>query len=226
MDNETTPEPAPEPAPEPDILRRRGTWIVIAGVLALGLIARLLLLPPAPPAPPAYFDIPAFTLISQEGRPFGSADLKGKVWIAGFFFTRCPTICPILLQRQADVNRRTEDLGDALHLVTFSIDPDHDTPQAMREHAAARGLDLRRWTLVTGPTETIQQLVRDGFKEYLKAGVDVPPEEVVHSVRFFLVDGQGRVRGLYDATIDDEIERLARDAERIVRHPEEPPAEL
>ena len=220
-----SPPDASRPAP-PDVLRRPGTWAVIAGLLILGLAFRLLLGPSQAPAPPAYFSIPDFTLTSHENRPFGSADLRGKVWIAGFFFTRCPTICPILLQRESEVQRRTKELGDGLHFVTISIDPTHDTPEVMTAAAAERGLKLERWTLLTGATESIQQLVRDGFKEYLKSGPDVPPDEVVHSVRFFLVDGQGRVRGLYDATIDDEIVRLTKDAERLVRHPEEPPAEL
>ena len=96
----------------------------------------------------------------------------------------------------------------------------------LRAHAAERSLRLERWTLLTGETEPIQKLVRDGFKEYLVAGPDVAPAEVVHSVRFFLVDGKGRVRGLYDGTIEEEIERLVRDAERIVRRPDEVPSEL
>lgn len=213
----TLSEPQPPPARSP----WPGRLVVLAGLVVVGIIARQLLVP-GPPPPPAYFEIPSFSLTSHEGEPFGSADLEGHAWIAGFFFTRCPTICPVLLQRQKEVQSRTAQFGDRVQLVTISIDPGHDTPEVMRSHAQLQGLTLDRWTLLTGETEPIQQLVRDGFKEYLKAGPDVPPEEVVHSVRFFLVDGLGRVRGLYDGMDENEVERLVADTRTILKKGSEP----
>ena len=150
--------------PQRAFLARPSTWGVVAGLVVLLFVAQAVLGPRDMPLP-AYFEIPRFTLVSQAGTPFGTDQLAGKAWIAGFFFTRCPTVCPILVQRQSDVERRTRELGDSLRFVTISIDPDHDTPAAMSEYGAARRLPFDRWTLLTGRTEEIQQLVRDGFKE-------------------------------------------------------------
>lgn len=212
---------APARSPLGAALRSPSTWIVVAGLVMLLVVSRSLLVSEAPP-PPAYFTLPEFTLVSHEGRPFGTKELEGKAWVAGFFFTRCPTICPVLLQRQQVIQGRVAGLRPDVEIVSISIDPANDTPEAMRAHAAARGLRLEGWTLLTGETAAIQQLVRDGFKEHLASGPDVAPADVVHSVRFFLVDGQRRVRGLYDGLDEAQIDRLVADTRRVLETADAP----
>lgn len=199
---------------------RAHSWRIVPVIFAVGVLAlataRLLSEPPPAPPPPSYFELPDFTLTSHEERPFSRADLSGRVWVVGFFFTRCPTICPVLTQRMQAVQALGAPLGERFRLASITVDPEHDSPEVMRAFAAAQGVTLDSWTMLTGSTEDIQRIVREGFKEHLVTAPDMPAEDVVHSVRFFLVDGGGSVRGLYDGTDPEAAEALIRDARAVL----------
>lgn len=191
------------------------TWAVLVAVAFVYSLVRAVLTP-LPPPPPVLFPVPEFSLTSQEGRTFARRDLDGRVWIAGFFFTRCPTICPLLMGKMNDIQHRSKNLGEGFQMVSFSVDPSFDTPEVMRAYAREMRLTLNRWTLLTGPTGQIQQIVREGFKDHLETAEGIAPADVVHSTRIFLVDRRGRVRGLYDGSKDEEVSRLLRDAGLLV----------
>jgi protein SCO1/2 len=152
--------------------------------------------------------VPAFSLTERTGTPLGSEDLAGHVWVANFIFTRCPDFCPALTARMAELQRA--GAGNAVRLVSFSVDPEHDTPTVLTDYATRTGAGAR-WLFVTGPRATMATLLRDGF--HVAYADDGPPTSpITHSDRFVLVDRQLRIRGYYHGTDADDLRRLARDA--------------
>jgi protein SCO1/2 len=166
-----------------------------------------------PPPLPVLATVPEFTLTSQHGKPFGSEDLRGRVWLAGFVFTRCPTVCPALTTHMVGIQRRARHLQDAFYLVSFSVDPDYDTPEVLAEYARLMRAKDANWAFLTGPTADMQRVVKDGMKIAMEgAGPDAKPEEVVHGTYLVLVDQQLRIRGYYDSSDPERVDQLLRDA--------------
>lgn len=167
--------------------------------------------------PPVVLELPAYKLTNEQGQPFGAENLRGKTYIANFVFTTCPSVCPKLSKRMAEVQERTKDLGDALHLVTFSVDPENDTPEVLRGYAQKYSADPNRWVFLTGQMKDIEPVVVKGFKMMLdKREAPSGMFEIVHGERFVLVDGKGFIRGFYDAT-SEGIEALITDARKIAK---------
>jgi len=189
-------------------------WI-FAIALFLGLFVVRVLVWQRATAPKPLLSLPAYTLTDHHGKAFGAADLHGKAYIADFVFTSCPSVCPRLTKRMVEVQERTADLGDKLHLVTFSVDPETDTPERLAEYARKYKADEARWTFLTGPLGEIETVVVKGFKVALgKTETSPGIMEIFHGERFVLVDGEGRIRGFYEAD-DEGIEAVIKDA-RIV----------
>jgi protein SCO1 len=162
------------------------------------------------PAPPVLARLPDFQLTTQAGQPFGLADLKDKLWIADFIFTRCPGPCPRMTARMAELQRELADAPD-LRLVSFSVDPEFDTPAVLSEYAGQFHANTKRWVFLTGGKERIHDLAKSGF---LVGGVE---DVTLHTTRFILVDRQARVRGYYDSTDEESLRRLLKGARRLVR---------
>lgn len=164
--------------------------------------------------PPSWGVVPAFTLTEAGGHALGRADLEGRVWIASFVFTRCATVCPRMMKQVVRLQPQLP-LREDLRLVTFSVDPDFDTPEVLRDYAAWFGVDRRNWLFLTGPRETIWTLAREGF--HLAAGevadADMP---ILHSSKLVLVDRLGRIRGYYDSDDEPALQQLLRDTKRLV----------
>ncbi len=161
-----------------------------------------------------YGTVPAFQFTNQNGLPFGSANLQGKIWIADFIFTSCPGPCPMMSSRMAEMQRPLEKSD--VHLVSFSIDPETDTPAVLRDYAARLKAREGRWDFLTGDREKIFQLSMEGFKLGVAASGDqeaVP----VHSTRAVLVDRAGKIRGYYDLTAPDGVTKLLADTSHLLR---------
>jgi protein SCO1/2 len=168
---------------------------------------------PVPPAPPVLGTIPAFALVDQGGRPFGSEDLAGRVWIASFVFTRCETVCPRITAQVARIQERTRDLEPALHLVSFSVDPEHDTPARLAEYARAHRANPRVWTFLTGSAAAVRETVERGLRVSVGSDpADPSPAGISHGTHLVLVDGARRIRGYYDPGSPEAVDRLVRDA--------------
>lgn len=168
---------------------------------------------PTPPgAPKILFSLPDFELVDQQGQTFGTAQLRGRVWIANFFFTRCQTTCPIQTAKLAQFQRQAKNWPDwnRVRLVSLSVDPQHDTPEVLAEYARGYQADAAQWKFLTGPREALWKLSRDGFK--LPVADDPEGQDLItHSPRFILVDADGQVRGLYDSQKDREIRQMTID---------------
>lgn len=158
-----------------------------------------------PPEPETYHRVPAFSLTDQHGRTFGSRDLEGRIWVANFIFTHCPTRCENLTQRMGEVQKRMGYAGDSVHLVSFSVDPENDTPSALAAYADKHKAGPR-WHFLTGELGAVKKAVVDGFKLPMEpneeADTDGELMSITHGTRFVLVDAKGYIRGYYEA--DDE----------------------
>src|ERR1700722_18134393 len=133
----------------------------IALALAVALIARAMRPPPPLPVLGA---VPPFHLVDERGAPYGSDAMLGHVTVVDFVFTRCPSSCPRLTARMGELQARLRADGSGARLVSFSVDPDNDTPPVLRAYAAKAGADLERWTFVTGPADDVTRAVVLGFK--------------------------------------------------------------
>ncbi|HEY2138708.1 MAG TPA: SCO family protein, partial [Chthoniobacterales bacterium] len=141
---------------------------------------------------PSYGKVPAFDLTNQDSKAFGSSQLSGKIWIADFIFTNCAGPCPIISTRMSELQKPLEKSD--VHLVSFTVDPERDTPEVLRAYADKLRKEPLRWDFLTGPIETITSISRDGFKLGISEG-DQPDSGPVHSTRFALVDRRGTIRG-------------------------------
>ena len=190
------------------ILRRRAAWIT-AVLLGIG-VATWIVLRARPASLPVLGAVPAFSLTERDGSAITADRLAGRVWIADFVFTRCPDICPVLSARMASLQKTLPAASDPVRLVSFSVDPAHDTPEALREYGTRFGAGAD-WLFVTGPRDALAALLRDGFKvAYADDGPPTSP--ITHSDRFVLVDRALRIRGYYHGTDSADLARLARDA--------------
>lgn len=170
-----------------------------------------------PPPPPVLGTIPPFELVDERGRAFGSKDLSGRVWIASFVFTRCETVCPRITGRVARIQERTRSLEPELHLVSFSVDPEHDTPARLAEYARAHRANPRMWTFLTGSAGAVQATVEKGLRVSMgKDPGDPSPAGISHGSHLVLVDRAGRIRGYYDPEVPDAVDRVVRDAALLV----------
>ena len=163
---------------------------------------------------PVYGTVPKFALTNQDAQPFGSDDLTGKIWIADFIFTTCPGPCPIISTRMSELQKPLANSG--VRLVSFTVDPEKDTPVVLRTYADKLRKEPFRWDFLTGPLDTITSLSRDGFKLAIAAGEE-PGSGPVHSTRFVLVDRRGTIRGYYDALAPDGVTKLLADTTHLLR---------
>lgn len=163
-------------------------------------------------------EVADFSLVERSGRTLSRSDLIGKVWIAGFVFTHCTGPCPRLTGVMAGLQQALPD--DDVRLVSFSVDPERDTPQVLAQYAENFSADPSRWLFLTGPKQDIHRLIRESFRltvEQAPAEERAPGNEITHSTRLAVVDRRGHVRGLYDGTDPQAVEQLRRKVEELRR---------
>ena len=162
----------------------------------------------------SYGKVPHFQLVNQEGRFFDSSQLVGKIWIADFIYTTCPGPCPMISMRMSELQKPLEKTD--VHLVSFSVDPEKDTPEVLRVYAEKLQADPKRWDFLTGPKSAIYKLSHDGFKLAVSDGSDAEGIPV-HSTRMVLVDRHSEIRGYYEATQADAVTKLLADTSHLLR---------
>ena len=155
--------------------------------------------------------LPDFSLTDQFGASFALSDLQDKVWVADFIFTSCATICPPMTVQMA--NLQDELAAEDLHFVSFSVDPERDTPEVLRRYADNYGADSGRWSFLTGKKEAIYQLAHEGFN--LATGHR--GSEILHSTRFVLVDQNQQLRGYYESRSPGSLQQLRKDIKTLLK---------
>ncbi|MDC8002512.1 SCO family protein [Aureisphaera galaxeae] len=158
-----------------------------------------------------YHTISDFALTNQNGETVTQKTYENKIYVADFFFTTCQTICPIMTDHMLEIQKELKEEKDIL-LLSHTVTPEIDTIAQLKRYATEKGVDDLKWNLVTGDKKQIYDLAR---KSYLVVK-DIPGVEsygMIHTENFVLVDPQRRIRGLYDGTDPEEIQRLLEDIE-------------
>ncbi|MFZ4482732.1 MAG: SCO family protein [Chthoniobacterales bacterium] len=157
--------------------------------------------------------VPEFSLTDQTGEAVSKDSLRGNIWIANFFFTRCQGPCPQLNARMAEMQKALAK-APGVKLVSVSVDPAHDTTEVLRKYGEEFQADPAKWKLLTGDPDVVKKLVREGFAQMLEDGPDAQP---VHGTIFLMVDGHGMVRGVYMLEDPELIPKMLLDAGNLLR---------
>ncbi len=202
---------------------RRHVWMLafVAGLLTLTALRCSGRLRHVPDPPEVMFVLPAdYTLVDHEGRPFDPETLRGKVWVAGFVFTTCPSSCPAVTKAMHELRERLDRYGlEEVEMVSFTVDPAHDTPEVLARFASEQGLPTEHWRFVTGDPAQVLRLVRQGFK--LGVGErEADPQgvayDIAHSTKLALVDGDGGVRGFYGISDEHGTDEIFERAQHVL----------
>jgi protein SCO1/2 len=193
-----------EPSP---LSRRNLIWLA---TLAMGPLA-------CRKPPPELGNVGVFALTDQQGRAVTPDTMRGKVWAAAFMFTRCPTVCPRITRRMRDLQQAAAKDDVKLELVSFSVDPEHDTPQVLRTYAEQNGADQKTWRFLTGDLEVVRRTSEQGFKLALDGKATEGAEHfgLFHGSHLVLVDGSGNIRGYYRTSEDEQMRQLLEDAKSL-----------
>lgn len=167
---------------------------------------------------PVIADAPSLPLRDQSGQPFSGKRLAGKVWIANFMFTSCPDVCPLLTSKMRSLQLRFGNHKRDVELVSISVDPHHDTPEALSAFAREHEADLSNWSFLTGPEDTVRQVVMEGFKQAMEEqpAKDKQPRNILHGTHVTLIDRRGRIRGFY-RTDNPSLLKLTQDAQQLLK---------
>jgi protein SCO1/2 len=175
--------------------------LAIAGMMWLAGCSRQ-------PALPVFGQVPAFQLTAQTGAAFDSHELEGHVWVANFVYTTCPGPCPMMSHQMSVIQQGTADTP-SVRLVSFTVDPAHDTPAVLAEYARHFNANPARWVFLTGDMARLNELGLNTFKLNKVDG------SLDHSTRFVLVDAHRQIRGFYLSSDDEFPKNLLRDLRRL-----------
>jgi protein SCO1 len=165
-----------------------------------------------------YGSVPEFTLTERDGSVVSLQQLRGKIWVADFIYTTCTDTCPLQSAVMAKLQHQYATNPD-FQLVSFTVDPERDTPQALTRYATKFQADAKRWYFLTGPKERIVRLIQEGFHLAVTTfSNDAEPADVIgHSPRFVLVDKDARIRGYYDSRESEALVRLKNDIDSLLK---------
>ena len=150
-----------------------------------------------------------FQLTERSGETFDSQQMQGQVWVASFFFTACPGACLKLNHAIADLQKELPDLP--VRFVSITVDPANDTPEALRKYADLMHADAQRWLFVTGELAEIRRIAADSFQ--------LSVDRITHSDRMLVVDRQGKIRGSYRATDDNQVRLMKKKLAEVLAEP-------
>ena len=150
-----------------------------------------------------------FNLINQNGNVITSKDYENKIYVVDFFFTRCPSICPIMTDNMKLVQDEYIDDNNIM-LLSLSVTPDIDNIEVLKNYAIEKGVNDLKWNITTGSKKHIYELARKSYFAVVDQG-DGGLQDFIHTPNFILVDTKKQIRGIYDGTEDKEISRLIKD---------------
>jgi len=160
-----------------------------------------------------YHTIAPFTFVDQDSAIITKATVNHKIYVTDFFFTSCRTICPIMKTQMLRVYEATKNMDDVL-LLSHTIDPEYDTVALLRDFAERLGVESAKWHFLTGQKDSIYKIAQTSY--FTTAMEDkTEPDGFIHSGAFLLIDKKGRIRGKYDGTQEDEVNRLIADIKKL-----------
>lgn len=162
------------------------------------------------------WDLEKFTYTNQEGKSFGSNELKGKVWVTNFIFTNCETVCPPMTANLSKLQQKAAEKNLDVEFVSFSIDPEVDSPAILKTYSAKFNADLNNWHFLTGYSqEEIEKFVSENFKTIVKK-----PEnnsQVIHGTKFYLIDQEGKIVKGYSGVSKVPFDEILSDIEILTK---------
>lgn len=161
-------------------------------------------------------EIPEFDFTDQDGNSVTNKDLEGKWWIADLIFTNCTTVCIPMSTNMAKLQKELNDKYiDDLHFVSFTVDPENDTPEVLKNYSKSYDADLANWSFLTGyEFETIQSIALETFMSSVQMFPDT--DQVEHGVRFYLVNPEGEVIKHYSGVEIDDLEQIKKDLKKVL----------
>lgn len=218
--------PPSRPLPKVELARplwkHPALWVGLVGLGLVGVIVQRVQARTETKAErvelPVMSTVPAFAFVDQAGQPFGSKSLEGQVWVANFIFTRCPNICPKFTAKMGSLQDKSASAAPQLKLVSFTVDPEHDTPEVLAAYGVKHKADFARWTFARGERAELEKVIRDGMMQPMDMGDGVDLNTVVHGSYFALVDAQLRVRGVYRFSEAGSVDEVIRDAKVLLQN--------
>lgn len=165
---------------------------------------------------PVLGSVPEFSFRDQAGKTVRAGDLRGSPWVADFIFTRCPTACPMLTAQMQNLQRRLGEGAARATMVSFSVDPEYDTPEVLRRYAEGYGIE-GRWLFLTGDIDAMRRAVEAGFRVRMGERAEGPDGvyDIMHAQHFVLIDARNRIRGYYSSDAEG-LKKLERDLKRLL----------
>jgi len=163
--------------------------------------------------------VPPFHLVDERGQRFTEAAFAGHVTIVSFLFTRCDTICPVTTMKMQRIQDKTFDVGDRVELLSFSVDPEYDSPARLAEYAKRYQADPARWRFVTGPVADMHKLVEGPLMTSMTRESDRPNgiPNIAHGGYFLLIGPDRVIRGVYDSNDIQRLDEMIHDARFLAR---------
>jgi protein SCO1/2 len=161
-----------------------------------------------------YTTIPDFEFTNQDGKKFTEEDVQGKIYVADFFFTTCPSICPIMKSQMLRIHEKYKG-NNEVHIISHSIDPTHDTVEVLKDYAERLEVDTEHWTFLTAEMDYIFEIAQKGYLVSAKEDAD-SPGGLLHSGAFILLDKDRRIRGYYDGTVEEDVDQLMQDMDNLL----------
>ena len=160
------------------------------------------------------FKVPSYNFINQDSLPISNSFTDGKIWVAHYFFTTCPTICPVMISGINDVQDAYRD-NEQLKIVSFTVNPEVDTPKVLKEYAKLQNANTQQWQFVTGDKKKLYRFARKGLFVEATDG-DGGVNDFIHSEKLVLIDKYNNIRGYYDGTEESEVKLLIKDINRLL----------
>ena len=154
-----------------------------------------------------YHTIAPFTMTNQNGQTITEKDYENKVYVADFFFTTCPSICPIMTKNMFSLQEKLKTKYPEVKLLSYSVTPEIDTIEQLKRYSIENKVDDKIWNLVTGDKKEIYTLARKSYLVVQNDG-NGGPHDMIHTENFVLIDEENRIRGYYDGTDINEMDRL------------------
>ena len=154
--------------------------------------------------------VPDFEFTDSNGETITREDMEGKVWVADFIFTTCTMACPIMTGNMNLIHKSFKD-DNNVRIISISVYPEYDTPEVLKEYASRYNANTDRWHFLTGPEESVKNIIKTGFK------IGDYEDIIFHSEKFALVDVSGNIRGYYSGMKTEDMSKLKKDIKRLLR---------
>ncbi|PLR66878.1 SCO family protein [Bacillus sp. UMB0893] len=160
------------------------------------------------------YEIDDFSYQNQDGKTVSLNDLKGEIWIADFIFTSCDTVCPPMTAHMTELQKQLKEEGLDVRFVSFSVDPEVDSPDKLKEFAGKYPLSLENWDFLTGYSqEDIDQFAKNSFKTIVQKPEG--QDQVIHGTLFYLIDQNGKVMKDYNGVENTPYDEIIEDVKKI-----------